>query len=104
MSNTNLKWDILAKVMRRLDQMGFTYKVHKRMSVSTRVAGYKVLIVDIVVLDKNEVPMIALFLGPKKQRRILKYKMLRIPVFYFHTNDIENEFEKMVAEYANRLT
>lgn len=100
---SNLKWQILSRVIRRLDQMGFTYSVNKRMAVSTRVEGYKVVVVDIAIFSKNEIPIVALYLGPRKERRVLKHKMLKIPVFYFHTLDIETEFEKMVAMYTSRI-
>jgi len=100
---SNLKWSIMAKVIRRLDQLAVKYSVNKRVSVSSRVAGYKVLVLDIAILNKNEEVMIGLYIGPKKQRRMIKYKMLRYPVYYFHTEDITNRFEKMIGEYVDRL-
>ena len=100
---SNLKWDILAKTMRRLDHLGIKYTVNKRATVSSRIAGYKVLTVDIAILNKQGEMIIALYIGPRKERRALKFTMLKCPVYYFHTEDIEKGFEKMVAEYVSRL-
>lgn len=100
---SNLKWTILAKVITRLDQMGFTYQVHKIASVSNRVAGYKRLTVDIAILNNKGEMMTALYIGPRKERRALKFTMLKVPVYYFYTEDITKTFDKMVANYAERL-
>jgi len=99
----NPKWSIMAKLIRKLDQLGVKYTVNKRASVSTRIAGYKALIVDIAILNKKEEMILALYVGPKKERRALKFGMLRCPVYYFHTEDIEKKFELMIAEYVDRL-
>jgi len=100
---SNLKYHILAKVMRRLDQMGFSYQVNRPVNISTHVSGYKRVQVDIAILNKKENMVVALYLGVKKERRYLKYKLLKVPTFYFFTEDIEEEFERMVKGYAASL-
>jgi len=97
------KWDLITEIVPKIKAVGCRYEVNMPVSVSHRVTGYKKVFVDVAILDKDGNLSRALFIGPPKERRMLKYQMLKVPVYYFHDKDIEPELERFIKEYTQAL-
>ena len=83
----NNKWTLLAKLIVKLDKEKFTYQVNKPHKVTKGVAGYQRVQIDLAVFDTDGNFMGAFYVGPKKNRRMFKYKLLKVPVYYVHEEE-----------------
>lgn len=97
------KWDLITEIVPRIKAVGCRYRVNMPVSVSHHVTGYKKVSIDVAILDKDGNVVRALFIGPPKERRMLKYQLLKVPIYYFHDEDIEEELQRFLKEYTEAL-
>lgn len=73
MTATELKSIAFTKLVQR----GLTVKLNHRVRLSS-VVGYQQVNLDIVAMDRSGAPVVALYVGPHKERKLIKYKMTKV--------------------------
>jgi len=68
-----------ARLFNELEKHGFQVSLDKRISLGPN-RGYQVVTLDVVIEDQNG-PIVAFYIGPDKQRKLIKYRMTKIKFF-----------------------
>jgi len=95
MSKTTVA-ELKAQVYTRLLEMGYNIKMNQRFPLPTRVPGFKVVSLDLVVKDKRGEIKALFYIGKRKGRRVTKYQMLRIKIFYIEE---ASEVEEVIRKF-----
>jgi hypothetical protein len=74
MTATELKALAYSKLLSR----GTTVHMNHVVTLSNSVRGYQRVTLDIAVLKEGK-PILAAYVGPRKQRKITKYKLTKVP-------------------------
>ncbi len=99
MTPTELKALVFAKLISR----GITVKLNHRIYLSNSVRGYQRINLDIVAVDREGKPFQALYVGPKKERKLLKYRLTKIPFLELASEDrIADVVEKFLDIYISK--
>ena len=96
MSDTELK----AQVYVRLRQLGYKAQMNVRLPLYSSVKGYKVIVVDVLVRDRDDNILALFYIGRMKARKEIKYKMLKIKIFFILNEDNMNNMIRLFNEYA----
>ena len=75
MNITELKAIVFAKLTAR----GVPVRLNYRVPLSNSVKGYQRINLDVVALGKDKKPFLAIYMGRKKERKLIKYRMTKIP-------------------------
>jgi len=100
MNATELKSLVYAKLISR----GLTVRMNYRVKLSPSVRGFSQVNLDIVALDHKGVPFVALCIGPRKDRKLLKYKLAKVQFFELADEEKSPEvLEKFIGVYINKF-
>lgn len=99
MTSTELKAIVFSKLTAR----GITVKLNHRVPLSGSVKGYQRINLDIVAIDKEGKPFLALYIGPKKERKLIKYKLTKVQFLELASEDrITDVVEKFLDIYIQK--
>jgi hypothetical protein len=99
MTATELKAIVFAKLTAR----GITVRLNHRVPLSGSVKGYQRINLDIVALDKEGNPFLAIYIGPRKERKLLKYKLTKVQFLELSDKDlIADVVEKFLEIYISK--
>jgi len=91
MKVVELKSLVYAKLIAR----GLTVQLNHRVRLSS-VKGFQQINLDIVAVNAEKKPFIAIYIGPKKERKLMKYKLTHIQ--YLELSD-ESRISSVVEQF-----
>ncbi len=99
MKAVELKSLVFAKLIAR----GLTVRLNYRVRLSS-VKGYQQINLDIVALNQKKEPFLAIYIGPKKERKLIKYKMTKVRYLELcDEDDIGPVVEQFLEIYIDRF-
>ena len=99
MKVVELKSIVFAKLIAR----GLTVQLNYRVRLSS-VRGFQQINLDIVALNKDKKPFLAIYIGPKKERKLMKYKLTHIRFLELASEDqIVSVVAQFIEIYIDRF-
>jgi len=74
--------ELKAMTFSYLVNRGFRVTLNYRLSLSYPLRGYQIVVLDLVVLGmKGDSPIAVFYIGPEKNRKLIKYRLTKLPIF-----------------------
>ncbi len=71
--------EIKAQLYNRLTELGFPCRINYRYNLDRPVRGYKVVVLDVAIVDGDHNPVYCFYVGKSKSRKLTKYSLVRVP-------------------------
>jgi hypothetical protein len=92
--------ELRARLFSELDNMGFPCRLSYRYYLNRPVKGFKVVVLDLAIMDLHGKPIFAFYIGKVKARRIMKYGFTKLPYLKIEDRDSLKDILKEFTGWA----